>query len=136
MSRRAELAARPVTVHSRVPRGAPLPRCPVDALRRALAAALSASAASAPPGAVITVRGERKPVLLRGRDGSEVKRDFLMLALTQPGGPSDADQQRVLKGADSGAFGETHRLVREMGGFVRFAPLPQSSVETRLFLPV
>ena len=31
---------------------------------------------------------------------------------------------------------EVYRLVREMGGFVRFAPLPGGALETRVFLPV
>jgi hypothetical protein len=39
-----------------------------------------------------------------------------------------------LSGADPGPLGEAWRLVREMGGFVRFAPLP-TGLETRLFLP-
>jgi hypothetical protein len=74
-------------------------------------------------------------VLLRGRDGSEVRRDFLMLAVTHAAGLAEADQQRVLAGADRGPLGEAWRLVREMRGFVRFAPLPGGSVETRVFLP-
>jgi hypothetical protein len=41
----------------------------------------------------------------------------------------------VLKGADGGPLGEGFRLVREMGGFMRFAPLPAGALETRLFLP-
>jgi hypothetical protein len=81
------------------------------------------------------VRAERKPVLLRGRDGSEVKRDFLMIALTHAGGLGEAEQQQVLKGAFPGPLGEAHRLVREMGGFMRFAPLPGGALETRVFLP-
>ena len=35
---------------------------------------------------------------------------------------SRSDQQRVLQGADPGPLGEAYRLVREMGGFIRFAP--------------
>ena len=42
---------------------------------------------------------------------------------------------RVLRGGDNGPLGETFRLVREMGGFLRFAPLPSGGLETRLFLP-
>ena len=75
-------------------------------------------------------------MLLRARDGSEVRRDFMMLALTQQGGPSEADQ----RGASSpdGPRARSPRrsaTLREMGGFLRFAPLPAGGVETRLFLP-
>jgi hypothetical protein len=132
---RAVLAARPVTVDNRVARGAALPRCSPAGLRRALAGFVQGLAGVAPPATGILLRAERKPVLLRGRDGSEVKRDFLMIAFTQAGGLLDADQQRILKGADPGPLGEGHRLVREMGGFLRFAPLPGGALETRVFLP-
>jgi len=81
-------------------------------------------------------RAERKPVLLRGRDGRELRRDFLMLALTHGAGLGPEDQQHVLKGADTGQLGKAYRLVREMGGFLRFAPLPQDLLETRVFLPL
>jgi hypothetical protein len=40
----------------------------------------------------------------------------------------------VLTGGDAGPLGEAWRMVREMGGFVRFAPLP-GGLEMRLFLP-
>ena len=73
-------------------------------------------------------------MLLRSKDG-EVKRDFLMLALAHAAGLRPEDQQRMLQGADPGALGGRHRLVREMGGFVRFAPLPAGALETRVFLP-
>jgi hypothetical protein len=81
------------------------------------------------------IRSEKKPVLLRGRDGQQVKRDFLMLAVSHGGSLSAEDQQRILGGSDASPLGETCRLVREMGGFVRFAPLPSGGLETRLFLP-
>ncbi|HXK09087.1 MAG TPA: GTPase domain-containing protein [Vicinamibacteria bacterium] len=132
---RATLAARPVGVESRIARGAALPRCSPAALRRALAALLHGLAGVVTPASAILMRAERKPVLLRGRDGREVKRDFLMIALTHAAGLGDADQQRVLKGADPGPLGEAQRLVREMGGFTRFAPLPGGALETRVFLP-
>ena len=51
-------------------------------------------------------------------------------------GLTDEDQRRIQKGADKGRFGEAYRLVREMGGFLRFAPLPEAMLETRVFLPV
>ena len=73
-------------------------------------------------------------MLLRTKEG-EVKRDFVMLAASHASTLSADAQQRVLQGADPGSLGEAHRLVREMGGFVRFAPLPGGALETRVFLP-
>jgi signal recognition particle receptor subunit beta len=131
---RTALEARRVAVDSRVAPGTPPPRCPPANLRRAAAAFLHGLAAVCPPGSSIVVRSERKPVLLRSKDG-EVKRDFLMLALTHAAGLRPEDQQRILQGADPGPFGEAFRLVKEMGGFTRFAPLPGGSLETRVFLP-
>lgn len=135
-SLRQAFAQRAIGFESRVPRETPLPRCSPAALRRALGAFLQALTSLVMPSSAIAVRAERKPVLLRGRDGAEMKRDFWMIALTHSGGLSDADQQRVLKGADPGLLGEGQRLVREAGGFLRFAPLPGGALETRLFLPV
>jgi hypothetical protein len=132
---RSALAARPVSVENRVARGAALPRCSPASLRRALAGLLQGLAAVLTPGTGILLRAERKPVLLRGRDGSELKRDFLMIALTHASGLAEADQQQVLKGALPGPLGDAQRLVREMGGFMRFAPLPGGALETRVFLP-
>jgi signal recognition particle receptor subunit beta len=132
---RAALAARPVSVESRIAPDVALPRCSPAALRRAIAGLLQGLAAAVTPATGILMRAERKPVLLRGRDGSEVRREFLMLALTHAPGLADVDQQRVLKGAYPGQLGEAHRLVREMGGFMRFAPLPGGALETRIFLP-
>jgi hypothetical protein len=131
----AALAARRVSVQSRIASGAALPRCSPAGLRRALALLTQGLAAAVTPATGILVRAEKKPVLLRGRDGSEMKRDFLMLALTHAAGLAAPDQQRILKGDDPGALGEAHRLVREMGGFMRFAPLPGGALETRVFLP-
>jgi hypothetical protein len=132
---RAALAARPVTVESRIARDAPLPRCSPAGLRRAVAGLLQGLATVVSPSTGILVRAEKKPVLLRAKDGTEVKRDFLMLALTHAAGLAEADQQRILKGAYPGPLGDAHRLVRDMGGFVRFAPLPGGALETRVFLP-
>jgi len=134
-AQRAALAARPVGVESRIPRGTALPRARVDVVRSALGLTLQSAAATARPSSVVSARAERKPVLLRARDGSEVRRDFVMVALAQQGGPSEADQQAVLAGRGQGPLAEAQRHVREMGGFLRFAPLPQGGVETRLFLP-
>jgi hypothetical protein len=132
---RAALAARPVTVESRIAHDAALPHCSPAGLRRAVAGLLQGLATVVTPATGILVRAEKKPVLLRGKDGTEMKRDFLMLALTHAAGLAEADQQRVLKGAYPGPLGDAHRLVREMGGFVRFAPLPGGALETRVFLP-
>jgi signal recognition particle receptor subunit beta len=132
---RTVLAARPVGVESRIPRGTALPRGSADVLRAALVGVLLAAAATARPSTVVSARAEKKPVLLRARDGSEVKRDFMMIALAQQGGPSEAEQRTVLGGQAQGPLADALRNARELGGFLRFAPLPQGGVETRLFLP-
>jgi len=132
----APLGARGLSVTSRIPRGTALPRCSPAGLRRALAALLRGLAATAAPGSAIAARAETKPVLLRGRDGQQLQRDFLMLAFAHSAGLGEEEQQRVLSGTDAGPLGEAYRLVREMGGFMRFAPLPQSALETRTFLPM
>ncbi len=133
---RVSLGARGVVVESRLAAGTPLPRCSVAALRRALGSFVEGLSAVVTPSTTIGAKAERKPVLLRGRDGAEVKRDFLMLTLSHAAGLGEADQQRILKGADGGPLGEGHKLLREMGGFLRFAPLPGGALETRLFLPL
>jgi len=133
-STRAVLDARGVSVQNKVAPGTSPPQCPPASLRKAAAALIHGIAVACPPGSAIVVRSERKPVLLRGRDG-EVKRDFLMLALGHGASLSAEDQQRMLQGADPGPLGEAYRLVRQMGGFVRFAPLPGGALETRVFLP-
>jgi hypothetical protein len=132
---RAELQRASVLVGIKIAPGTALPRCPPPSLKRAAAALLSGLAATTPRGQTIAVRSERKPVLLRTREG-EVKKDFVMLAATHVTTLSADAQQRVLQGADPGPLGEVYRLVREMGGFVRFAPLPGGSLETRVFLPM
>ena len=132
---RPALALRPVAVENRIPRGAGLPSCSPASLRRALAALIQGIAAVVVPQSTIVVRAEKKLVMFRAKDGGEQKRDFVMLAVTHAGGLADADQQRVLRGADNGPLGEAQRVVREMGGFIRFAPLPGGSLETRLFVP-
>jgi signal recognition particle receptor subunit beta len=128
------LDARGVSVDLRIPPTTPPPRCSPPALKRAACALLNGLAALSAPGSAIVLRSERKPVLLRGKDG-QVKRDFLMLALTHGAALSADEQQRVLQGAAPGPLGDAHRMVREMGGFVRFAPLPGGALETRVFLP-
>jgi signal recognition particle receptor subunit beta len=132
---RPTLGFRGVSVETRLARGTGLPRCSPAALRRAVVALVQGLGAVVAPSSSLVIRAERKPVLLRGRDGNDVKRDFLMVAVTHAGGLAETDQQRILKGGDSGPLGEAWRLVREMGGFLRFAPLPGGALETRVFLP-
>ena len=132
---RPALAARAVRVEVRMTPGTPLPRCSPIGLKRSFAALFQGLSAVVTPQSAIVVRAEKKPVLFKGRDGSQQTRDFLMIAATHAGGLADADQQRVLQGADAGPLGEAQRLVREMGGFIRFAPLPGGALETRIFLP-
>jgi hypothetical protein len=132
---RGALDAQELSVDLRVPTTTSLPSCPPVALRQALAGAVEGLVTSAQPGTQLSLRCERKPVLLKGRDG-EVKRDFLMLALAHTGNLSSDDQQRVMQGTDAGPLGQASRLFREMGGFIRFAPLPGGALETRVFLPV
>ena len=129
------LDAQDLSVDLRVPPTTVLPSCPPVTLRQALAGAVQGLVTSSLRGTQLSLRCERKPVLLKGRDG-EVKRDFLMLALAHTGNLSSEDQQRVMQGTDPGPLGQATRLFREMGGFVRFAPLPGGALETRVFLPV
>jgi hypothetical protein len=129
------LDAQELSVELRIPPTTVLPSCPPITLRQALAGTLEGLVTSSFRGTQLSLRCERKPVLLKGRDG-EVKRDFLMLALAHTGNLSPEDQQRVMQGTDPGPLGQATRLFREMGGFVRFAPLPGGALETRVFLPV
>ncbi len=132
---RPTLEARHVRVDLLAP-PAPLPPSVAAAsVARALAGLLEGVAALASPGSGVRVRAERKPVLLRGRDGSEEKRDFFMLAATHPGVLSPEQQQRALQGADGGPIGAACRTVKELRGFVRFAPLSGGGLETRFFIP-
>lgn len=132
---RSDLQLNAVTVNVKIPPGSSLPKCPPGALKRAASALLQGLAVATMHGTAIAVRSERKPVLLRTREG-EVKRDFVMLAATHATTLTQEGQQRVLQGADPGPLGDVYRLVREMGGFVRFAPLPGGALETRVFLPM
>jgi hypothetical protein len=131
---RAPLEARGVSVQSKIPPGTALPRGQTDQLQRTLGGLISALGDIVPARSALALRCERKPVLLRGAQG-DVKRDFLMLALAHDGALGPDDQQRIAAGADPGPFGEAVRLVRDLGGFVRFAPLPGGGLETRVFLP-
>jgi signal recognition particle receptor subunit beta len=132
---RGALEARSFKVELRVPPSFAMPRCSPDQVKRLVGAVLQGISAVSPSGSSAVLRCERKPVLLRGRNGEEMKREFLMLALVHAASLSADDQQRVLQGKDPGPLGEAWRVVREVGGFVRFAPLAPSGLETRLFLP-
>ena len=127
------LEGRGVSVEVNVPPETVPPRCPPQDLERALVQLLQGIAGAAPPRTAVSVRCERKPVLFKGRDG-ETRRDFLMLSIAQAGALPAEEQNRLLQ-ADPGAMGGAAALVREMGGFVRFAPLPEGGLETRVFLP-
>jgi hypothetical protein len=129
------LDARGLSVHLQVTSGTQLPRLPGESLRRAVGALLEGVSATVMGGSSATLRCEKKPVVLRGRNGEQMRRDFLMVALKHAGSLSAEDQQRILQGGDQGPLGEAWRLTREMGGFVRFAPLAAGGQEARLFLP-
>ena len=131
---RAPLDARGVSVQSRIPAGTALPRGGTEELQRTLGGLISALGDIVPARSSVALRCERKPVLLRGAQG-EVKRDFLMLALAHDGALGPDDQQRIAAGSDPGPFGDAVRHIRDLGGFVRFAPLPGGGLETRVFLP-
>jgi signal recognition particle receptor subunit beta len=128
------LQARGLQVDLRIPANATPPRCSPPTFKKAASALLHGLAAVSEPGSALVMRSEKKPVLLRSKDG-EVKRDFLMLAVSHGGAITADEQQRILQGAFPGPLGDAQRLVREMGGFVRFAPLPGGALETRIFLP-
>lgn len=112
-----------------------LPLCPPAHVSKLVKAAVEGAAALAPSGK-ISVRSEKKPVLLKSRDGSESKRDFLMLMIAQPAIIPVEEQQKIPTGAGSGALGEAGKLVREVGGFTRFAPTSSGGTEARFFLPM
>jgi hypothetical protein len=71
-------------------------------------------------------------VVLRSRDG-EQRRDFLLLAVRQSGGPTADEQTRIAAG-DPSFYGGSARRVRQLGGFIRFAPAA-GGLEMRVFLP-
>ena len=131
---RAPLEAQNISVDLQIPAGTLPPRCPPPTLHRALAETFEGLAGAVTPHSQVYVRCERKPVLFRSPEG-EVKKDFLMVAFAHNGTFSAQDQQRIVQGLDDGALGQASRLFREMGGFVRFAPLPGGTLETRVFLP-
>ena len=131
---REPLDAQQISVDLRIPAGTLPPSCPPPTLHRALAETFGGLAGAITPRSQVFVRCERKPVLFRGPEG-EVTKDFLMVALADNGTLSAEDQQSMVQGLDDGPLGQAGRLFREMGGFVRFAPLPGGTSETRVFLP-
>jgi signal recognition particle receptor subunit beta len=124
-----------IAVDFRVSPGVALPpSCSAQDVQRALARMVEGVVTTINPASNLVLRCERKTVLLRTRDG-EVRKDFVMLGLAQAGSLSGEEQQRIIHGSDPGALGQAARLVRGLGGFVRFAPLPSGGLETRVFLP-
>lgn len=111
------------------------PLCPPAHVSRLVKAAVEGAAALS-PSAKISLRSERKPVLLKSRDGSETKRDFLMLIVGQAVMIPVDEQQKIPTGAGAGSLGEAGKLVREVGGFTRFAPAAAGGTEARFFLPM
>jgi|JI10StandDraft_1071094.scaffolds.fasta_scaffold17220_5 signal recognition particle receptor subunit beta len=111
------------------------PLCPPAHVSRLVRAAVEGAAALS-PAARINVRTERKPVLLKSRDGSETKREFLMLMVAQKAAIPMDEQQKIPTGAGAGPLGEAGKLVREVGGFTRFAPTSDGGTEARFFLPM
>jgi len=111
------------------------PLCPPAHVQKLVKAAVEGAAALS-PSAKISLRSEKKPVLLKSRDGSETRRDFLMLMVAQPALIPAEEQQKIPTGAGSGPLGEAGKLVREVGGFTRFAPTSAGGTEARFFLPM
>jgi hypothetical protein len=112
-----------------------MPRCTPAQVTKLVKVGLEGFAALSPTGR-LHLKTERKPVLLKSRDGSENRREFLMVSIV--GGtavPAD-EQQKVPQGAGAGPLGDAGRLVREVGGFTRFAPSPTGGSEARFFLPM
>jgi signal recognition particle receptor subunit beta len=131
---RPSLAPRGLRIDLRKPIPTAPPRCSPDDLRTMLHRLVSGVTEGGHPAGVLSMRCERKPVLLRTREG-EVKRDFLMVAMAHAARVSPEAQQEIMQGRGSGALGDMARLARQLGGFVRFAPLPGGGLETRAFLP-
>jgi signal transduction histidine kinase len=128
------LDGRGLAVTLRIAPGAEPPR-PAAAVPELLAGVLEGVAESSEPRSSMALRCERKPVLMRGREGGDIRQDFLMLAISHQGSLPADEQQQVMDGEGSGPLGGAARRVRELGGFVRFAPLPGGALETRVFLP-
>ena len=127
------LEGRGLALSLRIMPGAEPPR-PAEAVPELLASVLEGLAGSSAPRTAVSLRCERKPVLMRARDG-DIRQDFLMMAVAHQGSLTADEQQKVMDGDGTGPLGGAARRVRELGGFVRFAPLPGGALETRVFLP-
>jgi len=92
------LDARGIMIQFQIPPGTPAPRVPPPLLNKALTGLLMWLGHATPDGPTLAIRCERKPVLLRSREG-EVRKDFLMLTLGNAGALSAEDQQRKLGAA-------------------------------------
>src|SRR6185436_12272780 len=110
---RGALDARGVSVELRLGAIALSPNVPAQTVTRAVAGLLQGLAPLSASGAVVQIKAERKPVLLKARDGSEIKRDFLMLAAAHGGVLSAEQQQRALQGGDPGPIGLACRAVKQ-----------------------
>ncbi|HLA78491.1 MAG TPA: hypothetical protein VJU18_13005 [Vicinamibacteria bacterium] len=110
-----------------------LPQTPRVELERALSGIFKEVVFASPPRSVLGVKCERRPVVVRGR-GGESRREFLALSLTGSGSLPTEVQVLVQQG-DGTAMGGAAQLMRELGGFIRFAPTPDGGLETRVFLP-
>jgi hypothetical protein len=131
---RPALAPRGLRIDLRMPIPSASARCSSQDLRTTLHGLVTGVTDGGHPAGVLSMRCERKPVLLKTREG-EVKRDFLMFALAHAARVSPEAQQEIVQGRGAGALGDMTRLARQLGGFVRFAPLPGGGLETRVFLP-
>src|SRR5262245_23024620 len=91
------LAARQLTIDLHVPTGTRLPSGSPPLVQRALTALLGRLAETAGGRSSLILRSERKPVLIRTREG-DVRRDFLMVAVSQQGGVPADEQTRITQG--------------------------------------
>ncbi len=127
-----DIQARGLALEVRIPPES-LPQTPLLELERALSGVFKEVVFASPPRSVLGVRCERRPVVVRGR-GGESRREFLTLSLTGSGSLPTELQVLVQQG-DGAAMGGAAQLMRELGGFIRFAPMPDGGLETRVFLP-
>ena len=117
------------------------PRCPPQTLQRAVVvAARRGLDRRRPPAPAAILRSRAQAGAAPRADGQQVKRDFLMLAVTHGGDLTPEDQQRILQGGDSGPLGRDlpprprdgwlRPLRTAPGRRPRDAPLPSGGVTT------
>ncbi len=111
------------------------PRCPAATMREAVTALLEGISDGSPPASTAEIHGDRRSVVVRRPQG-DVRSDFLVIAAKHGLIFSEQERARILRGAEEGAMGEAIRLVREVGGFLRFEALGGERQETRIFLPL